>query len=125
MDLNALPVSAIDHIEVLRDGAAAQYGSDAIAGVINIVTKSGVSRPAVTSKVGLATGTFPGNRCTPNGLTCGEGEEIDFIDGELFDAGGSWGFAAGKGQVTVAAEYSHSPFGMNGRTLYARIGRTF
>ena len=37
VDLNAIPLSAIDHIEVLRDGAAAQYGSDAIAGVINIV----------------------------------------------------------------------------------------
>ena len=56
VDLNAIPVSAIDHIEVLRDGAAAQYGSDAIAGVINIVLKGGVSRPDVTSKFGLSTG---------------------------------------------------------------------
>ena len=38
-DLNAIPVSAIKRIEVLRDGASAQYGSDAIAGVINIVLK--------------------------------------------------------------------------------------
>ncbi|CAN5334834.1 TonB-dependent receptor [soil metagenome] len=38
-DINAIPLSAIDHIEVLRDGAAAQYGSDALAGVINIVLK--------------------------------------------------------------------------------------
>jgi iron complex outermembrane recepter protein len=38
-DINAIPASAIDHIEVLRDGAAAQYGSDAIAGVINIILK--------------------------------------------------------------------------------------
>src|ERR1700756_2363749 len=38
-DLNYLPVSAIDHIEVLQDGAAAQYGTDAIAGVINIILK--------------------------------------------------------------------------------------
>lgn len=40
-DINGIPVSAIDHIEVLRDGAAAQYGSDAIAGVINIILKNG------------------------------------------------------------------------------------
>src|SRR5262249_4688485 len=40
VDLNAIPVSAIERIEILRDGAAAQYGSDAIAGVINIVLKS-------------------------------------------------------------------------------------
>ncbi|MCF8239840.1 MAG: TonB-dependent receptor [Melioribacteraceae bacterium] len=38
-DLNAIPASAIESIEVLRDGASAQYGSDAIAGVINIVLK--------------------------------------------------------------------------------------
>ena len=40
VDLNAIPASMIDHIEILRDGAAAQYGSDAIAGVINIVLKT-------------------------------------------------------------------------------------
>jgi iron complex outermembrane receptor protein len=39
VDLDMIPISLIDHIEVLRDGAAAQYGSDAIAGVINIITK--------------------------------------------------------------------------------------
>lgn len=42
-DLNAIPIAAIDHIEVLRDGAAAQYGSDAIAGVINIILKKGAT----------------------------------------------------------------------------------
>ena len=40
VDLNAIPAAAIERIEVLRDGAAAQYGSDAIAGVINIILKS-------------------------------------------------------------------------------------
>ena len=38
-DLDLIPVASIDHIEVLRDGAAAQYGSDAISGVINIILK--------------------------------------------------------------------------------------
>ncbi len=38
-DMDLIPVSAIDHIEVLRDGASAQYGSDALAGVINIILK--------------------------------------------------------------------------------------
>ncbi|WP_350015905.1 TonB-dependent receptor [Rhodanobacter sp. IGA1.0] len=41
VDLNTIPMSAIDHIEVLRDGASAQYGSDAIAGVINVILKQG------------------------------------------------------------------------------------
>ena len=107
VDLNAIPVSAIDHIEILRDGAAAQYGSDAIAGVINIVLESGITRPDLTSTFGLSTGSFNGNQCTPNGLTCTEGGAIDFSDGGLFDAGGSWGIPAGKGSVTVAAEYRH------------------
>ncbi|HSZ50903.1 MAG TPA: TonB-dependent receptor [Caulobacteraceae bacterium] len=42
-DLSFIPVDAIDHIEVLTDGAAAQYGTDAIAGVINIILKSNAS----------------------------------------------------------------------------------
>jgi iron complex outermembrane receptor protein len=43
VDLNFVPLDAIDHIEVLTDGAAAQYGSDAIAGVINIILKKNSS----------------------------------------------------------------------------------
>ncbi|AZV37602.1 TonB-dependent receptor [Komagataeibacter xylinus] len=43
VDLNMIPASAIDHIEILRDGAAAMYGSDAIAGVVNIVLKKRVT----------------------------------------------------------------------------------
>ena len=45
VDLNAIPSSALDRIEVLRDGAAAQYGSDAIAGVVNLVLKDGAFSP--------------------------------------------------------------------------------
>jgi iron complex outermembrane recepter protein len=43
VDLNFIPLDAIDHIEVLTDGAAAQYGTDAIAGVINIILKKNSS----------------------------------------------------------------------------------
>lgn len=43
-DLNAIPSSSIERIEILRDGASAQYGSDAIAGVINIVLKQTVEQ---------------------------------------------------------------------------------
>jgi iron complex outermembrane recepter protein len=49
VDLNAIPASAIERIEILRDGAAAQYGSDAIAGVVNIVLKQGGRREALLS----------------------------------------------------------------------------
>jgi len=51
-DLSAIPVSAIERIEVLRDGAAAQYGSDAIAGVINIILKKGAAGGEVQVGVG-------------------------------------------------------------------------
>ena len=43
VDMNAIPIAAIERVEVLRDGASAQYGSDAIAGVVNIVLKGAAS----------------------------------------------------------------------------------
>jgi iron complex outermembrane receptor protein len=52
VDLDLIPLSAIDHIEVLRDGAAAQYGSDAIAGVINIILKSADHGGDLTANTG-------------------------------------------------------------------------
>jgi len=55
-DLNSIPISAIDHIEVLRDGASAQYGSDAIAGVINIVLKGAAG--AGTNEASITAGRY-------------------------------------------------------------------
>ncbi|CAN0620818.1 iron complex outermembrane recepter protein [Burkholderia multivorans] len=52
VDIDLIPVSAVDHVEILRDGAAAQYGSDAIAGVINIILKSGTNGGYIESKTG-------------------------------------------------------------------------
>jgi iron complex outermembrane receptor protein len=51
-DLNAIPAAAIEKVEVLRDGAASQYGSDAIAGVINIVTKKNATGTTLYSHWG-------------------------------------------------------------------------
>jgi len=51
-DINAIPMSAIQRIEVLRDGAAAQYGSDAIAGVINIVLKQQTDSTQLSGSIG-------------------------------------------------------------------------
>ena len=108
VDLNAIPVSAIDHIEVLRDGAAAQYGSDAIAGVINIVLKGGVSRPDVTSKFGLSTGSFAGNSCTPNGLTCTEGRRHRLLRRRAVRSRRLVGRCrSARAASRVAAEYRH------------------
>ncbi|MET0256155.1 MAG: TonB-dependent receptor [Luteibacter sp.] len=52
VDLNAIPVSAIERIEVLRDGQSARYGSDAIGGVINVILKKGGTGGQVTAKFG-------------------------------------------------------------------------
>ncbi|RBH56186.1 MULTISPECIES: TonB-dependent receptor [Pseudomonas] len=52
VDLDMIPISAIDHVEVLRDGASAQYGSDAIAGVINIVLKERDSGGQINTQLG-------------------------------------------------------------------------
>ena len=54
-DFNAIPIAAIEKIEVLRDGATSQYGSDAIAGVINIVLKEQTDIIAVDNRTGITT----------------------------------------------------------------------
>ncbi len=53
VDLKSIPTGAIERIEVLRDGAAAQYGSDAIAGVINIILKEDTDYDMLTAKTGV------------------------------------------------------------------------
>ena len=52
-DLNTIPIAAIKRVELLRDGASAQYGSDAIAGVINIVLKDGDDDLNLTTTLGF------------------------------------------------------------------------
>ncbi|NRA60193.1 MAG: TonB-dependent receptor [Psychrobium sp.] len=71
-DLSAIPLSSISRIEILRDGAAAQYGSDAIAGVINIVLKSSEGGSIST-----------GLRTTSEG----DGDTVDFAANYGFEIG--------------------------------------
>ncbi len=52
-DISAIPADAIKRIEVLRDGASAQYGSDAIAGVVNIILKDNADGGSVTARAGM------------------------------------------------------------------------
>jgi iron complex outermembrane recepter protein len=90
VDLNAIPASAIERIEVLRDGAAAQYGSDAIGGVVNIILKSGAQQ-----NIGASVGQ---TRTTENGRT--------HNDGEVLQVGGTLGTALPQGGfVTLSGEY--------------------
>jgi iron complex outermembrane receptor protein len=95
VDLNAIPVSAIERIEILRDGAAAQYGSDAIAGVINLVLKSGAKPVTLSLKSGGNKGSF----------TEVNGTERDFSDGRTVDTSGSAGWKIGRGTVNLAGEF--------------------
>ena len=76
-DLNAIPLNAIERVEVLRDGAAAQYGSDAIAGVINIVLKRDVEKMAISATAGA--------RSRGDGIYSREGVNYGF---KLGDKGG-------------------------------------
>ncbi|MDZ4824786.1 MAG: TonB-dependent receptor [Flavobacteriales bacterium] len=87
-DLNAIPASAIDHIEVLRDGASAQYGSDAIAGVINIVLKKNVEE--FTGMV-----TMGARNATPD-PALGALSSKDY-DGETVQASANYGVNVGTG----------------------------
>jgi len=53
VDLKSIPTAAIERVEVLRDGASAQYGSDAIGGVINMILKKNVEYTTVTATTGI------------------------------------------------------------------------
>src|SRR4051812_46813955 len=72
-DLDLIPVAAIDHVEVLQEGAAAQYGTDAIAGVVNIILKKNSSGGVVSAtggqyfEEGGSTYDFSGNVGFPLG----------------------------------------------------------
>ncbi len=52
-DLNTIPVAAIERIEIMRNGAAAQYGSDAISGVINVILKGDTRQTNATTQTGI------------------------------------------------------------------------
>lgn len=93
-DLNAIPAAAIKRIEVLRDGAAAQYGSDAIAGVINIVLNTTVNELTATVTSGA---NFSKNANGQNGG----------VDGETTNFAASYGLPLGKngGYITFSGDF--------------------
>jgi iron complex outermembrane receptor protein len=86
-DLNAIPVSAIARVEVLRDGASAQYGSDAIAGVVNLVLKGAEKGGSLALDVGQ--------------YSAGDGKQYQ-LSGDT-----GVGFGDGRGFVHVAGQLTH------------------
>ncbi|TDE16230.1 TonB-dependent receptor [Dyadobacter psychrotolerans] len=92
-DLNAIPAAAIERIEILRDGAAAQYGSDAIAGVINIVLKENVNQLTVNANSGIYLAKYRNDSKTFDGLN--------------YSVNANYGLAiAKKGFVNITADYN-------------------
>ncbi|GAA3511444.1 TonB-dependent receptor [Aquimarina addita] len=91
-DLNAIPASSIKRIEILRDGAAAQYGSDAISGVINIVLKDNTGKLSGSVSYGAYNTNAKGD--FPNGTPNTDGNRLDtendgnrIADDQSFDGG--------------------------------------
>ena len=84
VDVNTIPLALVDRIEVLEDGASSIYGSDAIAGVVNIITRRNVEGAQVTLNYGQY----------------GEG------DGQLAGADLSWGFNTDRSNLFLSLSYT-------------------
>lgn len=93
-DLNAIPASSIDRVEILRDGASAQYGSDAIAGVINLVLKKSVNR--LTGSIGYAGYHDPKFNTAYSDDLSTQYESNGKIDGKAVSASLNFGLPIGK-----------------------------
>jgi iron complex outermembrane recepter protein len=126
VDLNSIPLNAIKRVEVLRDGAGAQYGSDAIAGVINIILDDAVAGGEITA----ATGTYR-TRFEPSGerITDGRGVELrgktawDFGSGAFVRIGAEAVARdstnrAGPDQIPFFEEQTPANFALQGRRNY-------
>ncbi|EAR13406.1 ferric enterobactin receptor [Polaribacter irgensii 23-P] len=100
-DLNAIPAAAIKRLEVLRDGAAAQYGSDAIAGVINIVLNETVNELSLAVTTGA---NFSKNSNSQTGGVDGETTNISASYG--LPLGEYGGFINFSGDFDVREEYN-------------------
>ena len=99
VDLKSIPVAAIERVEILRDGASAQYGSDAIAGVMNMVLKKDAQFSTFTAKTGITSEGDGFNFATDFNTTLGfgNGGTINFTLGyynqELTNRAGTPGVA--------------------------------
>ncbi|MCD9006972.1 TonB-dependent receptor [Luteimonas sp. XNQY3] len=85
VDLNTIPVSAIERVEVLRDGASAQYGSDAIAGVVNLVLKGAGEGGSLAVDLGqFSAGDGRQSRISgDSGVSFGDGRGFVHVAGQL------------------------------------------
>lgn len=109
VDLNTIPSSSIQSIEVLRDGASAQYGSDAIAGVLNVRLREANSGGGVTATYGArvtTVDTLVGAPPANANWTVADKASYDRTDGETVNLSGWIGLPLGdSGFLTLSAEY--------------------
>ncbi|GAB4572637.1 MAG: TonB-dependent receptor [Rhodothalassiaceae bacterium] len=122
VDLNMIPASAIERIEVLRDGAAAQYGSDAIAGVINVVLKKAPEGGFIAATYGqhvttlsgvpefdgvvLGSDGLPQRDARGNVVLDPTGKNISRHDGETLTIQGNLGLPiSDRGFLNLSGEY--------------------
>mgnify|MGYP002780739529 CR=1 FL=1 len=136
VDMNTIPALAIDRIEVLRDGAASQYGSDAIAGVINIQLKKreGGRAQATFGKyittmedVAQVASVAPTTGASDNPVITFTGNDRKRRDGETITLASNFGLPVGESAyVNVTAEYKdRDPTNRSGpdpRRNYAGVG---
>ncbi|MBT1706072.1 TonB-dependent receptor [Chryseosolibacter indicus] len=96
VDMMMIPAAAVERVEILRDGAAAQYGSDAVAGVINIVLKKGTDK---------LTGSFTAGGYLNSGGDAGDLTIDGDPDGFNYQATANYGFSLGKrGFINLSGE---------------------
>ncbi|WP_285710679.1 TonB-dependent receptor plug domain-containing protein [Erythrobacter oryzae] len=136
VDMNTIPPLAIDRIEVLRDGAASQYGSDAIAGVINIQLRKGQGgRAQVTygkyittmEDVAQVRSVAPTTGASDDPVITYTGEDRKRRDGDTITFAANYGLPLGdSGFINITAEYKdRDPTNRSGpdiRRQYAGIG---
>jgi len=108
-DLSAIPVQAIDRVEILRDGASAQYGSDAIAGVMNIILKKNVRH--FSADFGMS-GYYDKKHnpvFEPDQAGLYEVGDNKKFDGQLYTIGANYGLPLGKqgGFVNLTLNYAN------------------
>ena len=105
-DLSAIPASAIERIEVLRDGAAAQYGSDAIAGVINIILKKTTGVLSGNVSYGFNTTAYPRDYALNAATGKDKDAKTSVTDGQTMQVGLNYGLKLGKtGYLNLNGEY--------------------
>ncbi len=131
VDLNTVPSAIVKSIEVLRDGAAAQYGSDAISGVVNVRLRTDRTGGEGTITYGTHISEYDLlNAAAPAGATWTGPNSRKRTDGQTTTVSAWKGLPLGEtGYITIAAEYKDQNHtersGYDMRQLYAKVNGAY